>query len=102
MASHEYLRFILKTPKGYLTQTGTTEDICDEDIIVLNIFGIGGFGSSKEENIRNFLKLSTVEFNLDECQVLTYACPTNGYYNCSYCPRNDCDFWNNRKICKIS
>ena len=51
MASHEYLRFILKTPKGYLTQTGTTEDICDKNIIVLNIYGIGGFFSSKKSKI---------------------------------------------------
>ena len=43
-----YLRFILKTQKGYLTQTGTTEDICDKNIIVLNIYGIGGFFSSKK------------------------------------------------------
>ena len=54
MASHEYLRFILKTPKGYLTQTGTTEDICDKNIIVLNIYGIGGFFSSKESNVQNY------------------------------------------------
>ena len=102
MASHEYLRFILKTPKGYLTQTGTTEDICDKNIIVLNIYGIGGFFSSKESNVQNFLKFSTVNFTIDECKVLQYTCHTEGYYYCSDCPRSDyCDFWNNRKKCKF-
>ena len=40
MASHEHLRFLLKTPRGYFTQTGTVEDICDEEIVILNICGI--------------------------------------------------------------
>lgn len=103
MASHEYLRFILKTPKGYLTETGTTEDICDESIIVLNIYGIGGIFSTKERNVQNFLQHSTVNFTIDECEVLSYACPTEGYYDCSYCPRSgSCDFWHNRTKCNIS
>lgn len=103
MASHEYLRFMLKTPKGYLTPTGTTEDICDKEIIVLNIYGIGGLFSSKETNIKKFLEISKVKFPVDECQVLTYSCPTEGYYNCSACPRKfHCDFWNDRTKCNIS
>ena len=97
MASHEYLRFILKTPKGYLTETGTTEDICDENIIVLNIYGIGGAFSSKKRNVQNFLQHSTANFDVDECQVLSYECPTGGYYHCDNCPQNSsCDFWGKR------
>lgn len=103
MASHEYLRFLLKTPEGYLTPTGTTKDICNNDIIVLNIYAVGGFGANEEKMVRNFLKLSSVEFPVEKCQVLIYHCPTKGYYFCYNCPRHTyCDFWHNRKKCKIS
>ena len=103
MASHEYLRFILKTPKGYLTNKGTTEDICDKGIIVLNINGIGGFSSTKDRNVQSFLQYSSEYFTADECEVLSYACPTRGYYYCGHCPQCDrCDFWHNRKKCNIS
>lgn len=103
MASHEHLRFILKTPKGYLTPTGTTEDICTMDIIILNIYGIGGLFSSKEKNVQKFLEHSTANFTVDECQVLRYSCPTGGYYSCSDCPRMSCcDFWNSRNKCEFS
>ena len=100
MASHEYLRFILKTPKGYLTPTGATRNLCSKDIIVLNILEIGGFFSSKEKNVQNFLNLSTAKFNINECTVLYYACDVEEYYSCAYCPfKNYCNFWNNRKKC---
>ena len=63
MASHEYVRFLLKTPNGYLTTTGTTQDICDKDVIILNIFEVGGYMDSKEREIQSFLDRSTANLN---------------------------------------
>lgn len=103
MASHHGLRCILKTPLGYLTPTGTTEDICDKNIIVLNIHGIGGYSASEETQKRSFLRLSSVNFSIEECNVLQYSCPYAKSYDCCNCSRkNSCDFLQDRKKCKLS
>ena len=102
MASHESLRCILKTPLGYLTPTGTTEDICDKDIIILNIYGIGGYSASEEMQKRKFLHLSTVTFAIEECNVLQYSCPhAESYYCCNCSRKHICDFLHDRKKCKL-
>ena len=56
MASHAYCRFILQTPDGYLTPTGASKDIGDKNVVVLNIYGVGGAFSSREKNIERFLQ----------------------------------------------
>lgn len=105
MASHAYLRFMLKTPEGYLTPTGTTQDINGKDIIVMNIFEVGGLFSSKENQITKFFEKTTanLKFSLDEYQVVYYSCPLDRYYSCRECHCvKECDFWNNREVCAIN
>lgn len=105
MAIHEHLRFILKTPNGYLTSTGTTEDINCNDIIVFNIYRVGGPFASKERSIANFLEHSTADFPVEACKILYYSCPTRESYNCWKCSNfRNCQFWNNRskvQLCEV-
>ncbi len=103
MASHEYVRFLLKTPTGFLTPTGTTEDICDKDIIILNIYEVGGFCASTEKEIRSFLNLSTAEVDPSECEVWYHCCDDFiAQYYCENCMMYSyCDLWHDRKKCKF-
>ena len=104
MASHEYVRFLLKTPTGFLTRSGTTQDICNKDIIVFNIYGVGGFTASKEKMIQNFLKASTVtDVNPNECEVWFHCCnDLIARYYCENCSaKSTCDFLFDRKKCKF-
>lgn len=101
MASHEYVRFILKTPMGYLTPTGTTQDICNKDVIILNIFEVGGYMASKEIEIQSFLDRSTANIKSNECEVLWHACnDLIAQYSCEDCiAYSHCNLWHNRRKC---
>ena len=104
MASHAYLRFILKTPDGFLKVGGTTYDLDDKDIIVLNIYEVGGIFASKETKVSKFFEYSNFnkEYSVKDCMVMWYACPLDKYV-CSGCwLYNTCGFINHRKKCKFS
>ena len=102
MASHAYCRFILQTPDGYLTPTGASKDIGDENVVVLNIYGVGGAFSSREKNIKRFLEHTTAAYDPEQCKVLYYCCPMDYYYECEKCPKmGRCEFWTNLKECKF-
>ena len=104
MASHEYVRFILKTPTGFLTRTGTTEDICDKNIIILNILDTGGFTARKDRQVEEFFERSTAsKVNPEECEVWYHCCNDSiAMYDCENCVAYDsCDLLHNRKRCKF-
>lgn len=104
MGSHAYCRFILKTPKGYLTENGATEDIGAEEVLVLNIYGVGGWSSTPGRDVQKFLKHSTADFKPEDCKLMLYCCPLdNCSYSCDACRiKGVCKFWTNRKECKFT
>ena len=103
MPSYRTLRFILKTPKGYLTSDGFSNDICDRDIIVLNLDRIWESSFIKQKAIKVFFEYSNAPpyFNLKECNILSYNC-SKSLKECWYCPKSyECEFWNNRSNCEL-
>lgn len=105
MANKAYLRFILKTPNGYLTTTGITQNINETQIIVMNIFETGGLLASKKVQVENFLKKSAAKLNfaIDDYEVISYTCPLDRYHSCCDCMnRKDCVFWTQRETCKFN
>lgn len=103
MASHAYCRFILKTPDGYLTPTGTVKDIGDNQVLILNIFGIGGWSASKEESIQKFLENSAATVDPEKCELLQYSCKRDNCYDCTGCFMKEiCEFWTDRKSCTFT
>ena len=104
MASHAYLRVMLETKEGYLTYSGTTKDLNNPDIIVLNSYGIGSFMTPEKEIIKKFLSITSSpnSFNPDECKLVFYHCKIDFYYYCSFCPhKGTCDFINKKSACRL-
>ena len=99
MKSQENVRYLLKTPNGYLTQKGTTEDINSKDIIVLSAFELKG---DLNEKIKSFLERSEAKFKVEECSVFKYECPYAIAFSCDYCGRQEgCEFFEAREQCKL-
>ena len=100
---HRVWLTILKTPSGYLTESGFTEDINSKDIIVLRSNTFGKWSSMKRR-IEYFLERATLSENISkelyeheaECQTIVYLCEHGFVCNgCTY--RSDCQFWNGRR-----
>jgi hypothetical protein len=99
---------ILKTPEGYLTETGFTNDICSKEILVLSLIEAGGYWASKKGKISEFLKRSTaqVEYSGQEgFSVLSHNC--NECHRCrgfGECNKENvsCRFWTDRANVKLN
>ena len=100
---HRVWLTVLKTPWGYLTETGFTEDINSKDIIVLRSDTFGKWSSMKCR-IEYFLELATLSEDTSkkiyehesECETIVYLCE-QGFF-CDRCKdRADCQFWNGRR-----
>ena len=100
MHDHKYYITFLKTPLGYLTSTGFTQDINSKDILLLPSNTYGKY-SSKERRINYFSEF----YNLDqliceslkeciaECETILYRCPYGDTW-CKGCYRKGtCAFW---------
>lgn len=96
---HNYPLTFLKTPFGYLTTTGVTDDINDKNLLIFqaNTYGIWASFKGKVEyfieksQIDNRLKYS-IQHSLDECIIYTYWCGQNCNGGCFN--KSDCSFWN--------
>jgi hypothetical protein len=101
---HERSVLILKTPEGYLTETGFTNDICSKEIVVLTLLEAGGYWASKKEKISELLKRSTakVEYAGQEgFSVLSYNCDECYRRTCT-AENDSCKFWTDRANVKFS
>lgn len=103
MSAHGNLRFILKTSDGYLTKTGTQDNICSENILALNVFEVGGEHASRDEIIKKFLDCSSLAVDENECEVLCFTCQGGeSDYLCEQCRLEyQCDFWEHRESMKF-
>lgn len=100
---HRVWLTLLKTPWGYLTRTGFTQDINSTDIIVLRSNTFGKWSSMKRR-VQFFLECSTLNGNsakklyahATECETIVYLCK-HGYFcgDCRY--HSDCKFWNGHR-----
>ena len=103
MHHHGYGILIMKTPGGYLTKSGVTNDISD-DIIVLNLDSAGGYWAPLTEKVKKFLERSSAK-NLDpnQCEILSYSCTDERRRSCDGCTKDSsCEFWSNRGKVKFS
>lgn len=98
---YDYLLTILKTPMGYLTSNGFTQDINSDEIIVLRGYTYGQY-SSTITRMQFFIEKATLsEKNkkelhkyVEECEVIAYRCEqATECQTCQYC-KEECKFWN--------
>lgn len=104
MHDHEYTITLLKTPFGFLTKDGFTDDINSKEIVLLpsNSYGkwtpfkdkiiyFGKYSSIPEDS------LSLILENESECKIKTYLCE-HGTDCCFFrnpdCKNSTCKFWN--------
>lgn len=115
MHHHEVYITMLKTPNGYLTRTGFTNDINDKDIILIpsNTYGIWSTITSR---IKYFLKEycgsnrvemsdTLLQFG-DDIETVIYKCIYSNRTYCCYgheceCKAN-CQFWKDRADVKLN
>ena len=108
MHHHEYYITMLKTPYGYLTRNGFTDDINDENIILLPSNSYG-YWSSTERRIEYFIRYYEGELKeemkqklldcVKEVETQTYYCPSRSTYCCYFrnCEKKrNCQFWKDR------
>ena len=106
---YDYLLTILKTPMGYLTQNGFSQDITSNELVVLGGFEYGNY-SSMRTRIQFFIEKTNLSeliiqklYNHElECEIIAYRCiyPVD----CKNCPKCtlECEFWNsNREKLKL-
>ena len=100
---HRVWLTLLKTPWGYLTKTGFTNNINSNDIIVLRSNTFGKWSSMKSR-IQYFLELTTLSSDISkdlyehesECETIAYFC-NHGFF-CNGCEHySNCQFWNGRR-----
>ena len=113
MHDHEYTITLLKTPYGYLTKNGFTDNINFEDIILLPSNSYGKWASF-EEKIKYFCKYSNISEddlnsilkNQSKCEIYTFLCRYGTqccYFNNTECKNSYCEFWNDdRSKLKLS
>ncbi|MBE5822273.1 MAG: hypothetical protein E7311_06805 [Clostridiales bacterium] len=79
---HGFALVVLKTEKGYLTKTGTTEDIYSKELLKLPIYFIGGKWSKMEDRVKKFMEESTASRELfkdiSKLETYTYVISQNG------------------------
>ena len=103
--SHDHRTWItlLKTPWGYLTKTGFTNDINSTDVIVLSSRTFGKW-STMRSRIECFLQkanLDTLSANALcehalECETIVYLCKQGSY--CNVCEhKSNCQYWNGQR-----
>ena len=95
-----YLLTILKTPRGYLTKNGFTQDINSDGIIVLRGYVYGQY-SSMTTRVQFFLEKATLSEDVSKelykvaqkCEVMAYRCEVSeDCENCQYYA-SGCQFW---------
>jgi hypothetical protein len=102
---HGYKLVLIKTPNGYLTNSGFTEDLCSKNIIILPLSSVGGKWAPIFQKINKFLKLTSISTesicDMDKWEVLGYSC--DRLRNCGGCSDKvvQCDFWNDRTKVKL-
>ena len=102
MHDHNYQITFLKTPFGYLTSAGFTQDINSKDILLLPSNTYGKYSSmvNRVNYFSKFYNLNQTIYEkligcIAECETITYRC-AYGWTWCEGCTRkNICDFWNN-------
>ena len=106
---HRYLITFLKTPWGFLTSTGFTQDINSKDIALLPSNSYGKWSSmlTRIEFLCKYYnhEQKTLEMlckHASECETITFYCEHGTSCNeCSY--KNRCKFWNtDREELKLS
>lgn len=101
---HGYALTILKTPQGYLTKEGFSQDINSKDIIVLPSNTYGKW-SSMLTRIEYFLRETSLKEevckeifdNISDCETIAFRCRHGVYCNgCIYRSAN-CEFWDGHR-----
>ena len=100
---HNYSLTMLKTPYGYLTKTGFTDDINSTDIVILSSNTYGKY-STMLGRISFFQKYSEVSSEIfkklyseaEKCETIAFNCIHGTKCNeCIY--KEKCDFLNGRR-----
>ena len=109
---HNYGLTLLKTPKGYLTKNGFTNDINDSEIIILrsNTYGIWAsikhiveyFIKESENPSKITEELKDYPFDNANFEVKSYWCGQNicngcHKYNNELHPEYNCKFWHGHR-----
>lgn len=100
---HNYAITFLKTPFGFLTKTGFTEDINSEEIVLLPSNSYGKWSSMKRRldffTRKTSLDSSTIRelyARSTECETMEFLCEHGTY--CEGCRfKRGCDFWSGKR-----
>jgi hypothetical protein len=94
------IRYIVETPEGYVTATGTTKNIRDEGIIVLGISGVNSNAKNLHEKLVESCMRWSIEkgkWRTEECRILRYICEDQATSSCTGCIRETiCPFLRER------
>ena len=104
MHDYDYTITFLKTPMGYLTYDGFTDDINSNDLLLLpsNSYGKWTPFNKILEFFGKRACISEYEYkeilaNESKCEIRTYSC-SKGTYCCNFnnpdCKNKNCAFWN--------
>jgi len=106
---YDYLLTILKTPMGYLTTCGFTQDINSNEVVVLRGYTYGQY-SSITTRVQFFLEKTLLSEAVSkelynrafECEVIAYQCEhAMDCHTCKY-HNGKCEFWTgNREKLKL-
>ena len=101
MHDHNYLITFLKTPLGFLTKTGFTQDINSKDILLLpsNTYGKYSTMLGRIKYFCDYYNLEQQVFEklyeyLSECETITYQCDFGLLWCDTCCYKNNCSCWN--------
>ena len=74
--SHEFAfrSVVLKTPQGYLSKSGFTQDVTSQEVLVIRAGLLGGLWASKQSRLEMFKEYFNISTPIDEndCEFFTY------------------------------